>query len=81
MSNEREKLVGVIAKNCQIYDFKANQWLILDIVEFTKDIKHWAKGCVPEERQNFPQRTAGNLIDEGYNQCRAETLKKIEESE
>jgi hypothetical protein len=73
-------LVGVIAKNCQIYDFKANQWLILDIVEFTKDIKNWVRDCLLKWKNKTTNDTTSEAIFKtGYNACIEEIRKKIEE--
>jgi hypothetical protein len=47
-------------------------------------IKQWAKGCVGDELkdyQSFSQLGVNLSFNKGYNQCRAETLKKIEEGE
>jgi len=53
---------------------KMNAWHI-------RERKKWAKDCVPKEKENFFK---GHLLHtkwlEGFSQCRAETLKNIEEA-
>jgi len=47
-----------------------------------KDIKQWAKGCVPEERTTNdidPFEREGTSKAIGFNQCRKKILEKIEE--
>ena len=46
-----------------------------------KDIKQWAKDCVPKEKEYISlENMEGRHNIDGHNQCRAETLKKIEEA-
>ena len=52
--------------------------LIDDAIE---DIKNWAKGCVPEEdtRPDLELLERDIIRKQAHNDCRAETLKKVEE--
>ena len=57
---------------------------ILDKVKrwHIRERKQWAKGCVGDELkdyQSFSQLGVNLSFNRGYNECRANTLKKIEE--
>lgn len=78
MSELREILENIVKDEVYPRDKILQQVRQKRIIQAEAEIKQWAKGCVPEEQRGG----YGCLPDaevKGHNQCRAETLKKIEE--
>ena len=76
---ELRKIVTEYFSDSEELDDAIRKSIRVDLV--IRDVKQWAKGCVPKEKEYISlENMEGRHNIDGHNQCRAETLKNIEEA-